>query len=206
MGIQSAMGRSLDISGNFVFKLHVAALEAPHGNIMLYPIMDGFYASSSNQIDMLNFLREVFTQTAAEFIAEQEPLHRFIIRGALAYGPIIHGTQVDANASNVFQANLAHKDAILLGLPIVQAHQNERQAPPFGLFVHESARSFAPANFSPLHHVWWKWGNPQNTNLWQQIKPALATHYQWCRYNSGSLLYEPERIEAHAQLASQYFS
>jgi hypothetical protein len=115
MGIQSAMGRSLNISGNFVFKLHIAALQAPIGNVRLYPIMDGFYASSANQADMLEFLREVFVQTADEFVHEAEPLHRFVVRGALAFGPVIHGNQIPANASNVFQANVGHKDAILLG-------------------------------------------------------------------------------------------
>jgi hypothetical protein len=206
MGIQSAMGRSLHISGNFVFKLHVAALQAPHENVTIYPIMDGFYASTPNQADMLNFLREVFVQTADEFVKEQEPLHRFIVHGALAYGPIIHGNQVAADASNIFQKNLGHRDAILLGLPMVQANQGERQAPPFGLFVHESARSFAPASIPPLHHVWWKWGSQQHTSPWQQVKAALEEHYKWCSENSGPLLYEPERIEVHKRLAIQYFS
>ncbi|HEY3965143.1 MAG TPA: hypothetical protein VGM05_11380 [Planctomycetaceae bacterium] len=148
--------------------------------------MDGFYASAASQLDMLTFLREVFVQTADEFVHEPEPLHRFLIRGALAYGPVIHGTQVAANASNMFQNNVGHKDAILLGLPMVQAHEYERQAPPFGLFVHESSRSFAPPNIQPLHHVWWKWVNAQNANLWQQLRPALQAHYQWCRENALS--------------------
>src|SRR5580700_7078082 len=33
---------------------------------------------------------------------------------------------------------------ILLGMPRVQAHLAERGTPPFGVFVHESARVFAP--------------------------------------------------------------
>jgi hypothetical protein len=30
MGIQSAMGRSIDVAANFVFKLHIAVLESNH--------------------------------------------------------------------------------------------------------------------------------------------------------------------------------
>lgn len=205
MGIQSAMGRSLHISGNFVFKLHVAALSAPHENVNLYPVMDGFYAASPSQDDMLVFLREVFAQTAGEFVHENEPLHRFIVRGGLAYGPVIHGSQVAPTASNIFQDNIPHKDAILLGLPMVQAHEGERSAPPFGLYVHESARSFAPAGQAPLHHVWWKWVDPQHSNLWKNVKSALKKHYQWCRANSESLLYKADRITVHEELATQYF-
>jgi len=165
--------------------------------------MDGFYASSSNQQDILDFLREVFRQTADEFVNETEPLHRFIIRGAIAFGPVIHGGQVSPSASNIFQSNVSYKDSILLGLPMVQAHTYEDQAPPFGLFVHESARSFAPPNAQPLHHLWWKWINPHNSD---QLRDALLPHYQWCHARSGSLLYQPERIAVHEDLVRQYFA
>lgn len=180
MGIQSAMSRSLHISGNFVFKLHVAALQAPRANVRLYPVMDGMYICSSAQADMLDFLRSVLEQVADTFITESEPLHRFSVRGALAYGPVIHGNQIPSSASNAFQNNVTHKDGIILGLPVVQAHENEKLAPPFGIFIHESARAFAPAGTAPMKHVWWKWVNPTSQHLWQTTAQSIATHYDWC--------------------------
>jgi hypothetical protein len=46
MGIQGALRRSIKIAANFVYKLHDAALQARIAPLRLYPIMDGFYASS----------------------------------------------------------------------------------------------------------------------------------------------------------------
>ncbi len=46
MGIQSSMSRSIDISANFIFKLHIAALNAKTAKLNIYPVMDGFYALS----------------------------------------------------------------------------------------------------------------------------------------------------------------
>jgi hypothetical protein len=156
MGVQSAMSRSLNITANFVFKLHTAALQAPNtAGLRLYPVMDGLYIASSNQAAILDFLRSVFSAIAETFINETENMHRFIVRGALAFGPVIHGANVKSSAAKVFgtPAGGNYKDAILLGMPMVQSHLAEKDAPPFGIFVHESARAFAPAGAVPLHHV-----------------------------------------------------
>ena len=44
MGTAAIMSRSLDITSNFVFKLHSAVLDAAGTDIKLYPVMDGVYA------------------------------------------------------------------------------------------------------------------------------------------------------------------
>ncbi|MFA4969814.1 MAG: hypothetical protein WC540_09290 [Sulfuritalea sp.] len=208
MGTQSQMARSIAITANFIFKLHASALLAPRAGVVLYPVMDGLYASSSDQNAILEFLRAVFVELGGDFNTANDPLHRFIIRGAIAFGPVIHGSAVPANASNSFQTpqGTIYKDSILLGMPMAQAHQNESLAPPFGLFVHESARAFAPVNASPLHHVWWKWVNPGNAAVWNTLSQTLQTHYQWCAQRPESILYGRERIAAHADLAEQYFA
>ena len=207
MGIQSSMSRSLNVSGNFIFKLHIAALQSTHTNVSLYPIMDVLYATSATQQDMLTFLRELFSSIADEFINATRPEFRFIIRGALAYGPVIHGNSVPANISfsQAFQDNQLYKDSILLGLPMIQANQSEKNAPPFGIFVHESARSFAPQNQPPIHHVWWKWGTQQNQN-WNGLKQTLSQHFTWCKQHSSEILYDPIRIAAHEEMSNQYFA
>lgn len=208
MGVQSAMSRSLAITANFVFKLHVAALQAPHEQMALYPVMDGLYVSSGNQQTMLGFLRSVFYDVAETFVHEAEPLHRFIIRGALAFGPVIHGAGVPAAASNAFglEGGGQYKNQILLGLPMVQAHLSEKNAPPFGLFVHDSARTFAPVQTQPLHHVWWKWVNDgQTAQVWAALPEALDAYLGWCRNRAEPILYDRERIQVHADLAKQYF-
>jgi hypothetical protein len=213
MGIGPTMGRSLDMAANFVFKLHVAALQAPQNTMTLYPIMDGLYAASPDKQAVLDFVGSVFSQCAQEFMntPQDQQHHRFIIRGAIAYGPVIHGRSVPPAATqgapvqpNVFVANQVYRDAILIGLPMVQAHTTEPLAPPYGLYVHESARTFAPAGQQPIHFNWWKWSQYNNA-VWQQLSPQLLCYFDWCKQRSQPLGYKSERIEAHREVAEQYF-
>lgn len=206
MGIQSAMNRSLSISANFVFKLHIAALAAPRENVQIYPVMDGFYATSPNKNEMLNFLRSVMASVGQIFLETTEPLHRFIVRGALAFGPIIHGSKVSDTVDQGLVGHDEYKSSILLGMPIVQANKAEGSAPPFGIYVHESARAFAPNGQPALHHVWWKWVIPDVGPVWNTLLQQLNAHYDWCLQRPNRLLYEPSRIAVHKQLAHEYFS
>ena len=205
MGIQAIMSRSLAISANFIFKLHTAALEAPNADaIIVYPIMDGFYASSPNQRNILDFLRNVFRSVADEVSNQAAIRHRFIIRGGLAFGPVIHGRSVPEQASRTMHNNDVYRNSLLLGLPMVQANASERLAPPFGIFVHESARSFAPPNEGPLRVVWWEWGD-RNNQVWCQMDAKLTEYYDWCAARAGAIEYDQDRIESHRLMMKQYF-
>ena len=73
------MSRSLARSANFIFKLHTAGLQAPKQNVNMYPVMDGLYASSPRQSDILDFLKSVMSDIAAEFIREPNMHHRFLL-------------------------------------------------------------------------------------------------------------------------------
>lgn len=203
MGVQVSMSRSLAKSANFIFKLHTAALDAANQNVKMYPVMDGFYASAAGQGDILAFLASVMSDIAAEFIQETNMQHRFIIRGALAFGPVIHGGNVPQAASATLHGNQVYRDSLLLGLPMVQANTYERLAPPFGIYVHESARTFAPAGSTPVNFVWWKWQNP-NSPVWGQLGTELEQYFDWCEERAGAIDYEISRIEAHRCMAMQY--
>lgn len=206
MGIQSAMGRSLSISANFIFKLHIAALSAPRENVQIYPVMDGFYASSPCKEAILTFLRSVMSSVGQTFLETTEPLHRFIVRGALAFGPVVHGSQVPEAVDPGLAGHDQYKSSILLGMPIVQANKAESIAPPFGIYIHESARAFAPNGQQPFHHVWWKWVIPDVGPVWNNLLQQLNAHYEWCLKRPNRLLYEASRISVHQQLAVEYFT
>jgi hypothetical protein len=210
MGIAPLMGRSFDIGANFMYKLHIAVLQAPRAGVTVYPIMDGVYAVSPSQGNILDFVGSVFNRCAEEFLSRDQPFHQFLIRSAIACGQVIRGANVpDAAAAQTpdQQSPLTlvpnYKDALLMGLPMVQAHTAERLAPPFGVYVHESARSFAPAQQMPIRFLWWKWGIPANRN-WQRLLPGLSRYFGWCRKNSMSIGYEVSRIDAHESMAVQY--
>jgi hypothetical protein len=206
MGTQSSMSRSLNATANFIFKLHAAALQAPKTGMQLYPVMDGVYAASATQSAMLDFLRIVLAQVAEEFNQTTQPLHRFIVRGGLAFGPVIHGNSIPQLASPVLAENAAYRGSVLLGMPMVQAHLSEATAPPFGIAVHESARVFALPGQSPIHTVWWKWANTANQATWTALQTELPAHLKWCSERSMWLNYPADRITVHRQMVEQYFS
>jgi hypothetical protein len=206
MGAQASMSRSIRATANFVFKLHIAALEANHSGVTLYPVMDGFYASGIDQTKFLDFLRQVFEKVAFEFISESQQQHRFIIRGGLAFGPVYHGRDVSPQASTVLAQQQDYRRSILLGMPMVQAHLGEREAPPFGIYVHESARTFAPSGVEPLHFTWWRWNTQQNKQTWQDLNQTMASYFGWYKQRALPLAYPVERIEAHSKMYEEYYA
>jgi hypothetical protein len=206
MGTQASMSRSLSVTANFIFKLHAAALQAPQTEMHLYPVMDGLYASSPSQDAILEFLRSVLVQVATEFNGEPHLHFRFVVRGGLAFGPVIHGRSVREAACPVVGADNHYKEAILLGMPMVQAHLSEVLAPPFGIQVHESARSFAPVGTAPLHQVWWTWNNGANSAIWNSLKTELPRYLDWCKDRALRIDYPSERIEVHREMVRQYFA
>lgn len=206
MGTQSSMSRSLKVTANFVFKLHIAALSAPHGTVKLYPVMDGLYAACPDQTAMLSFLRAVMTAAAEEFNTTADNQFRFIVRGGLAFGQVYHGSAVPAAASTTLAANAAYRDCILLGMPMVQAHLCEASAPPFGIYVHESARSSSPPGIGPLHQTWWRWDSGPSTAVWSALQASLTNYFAWCAERSLRIGYADDRIAAHKKMFEQYFA
>lgn len=206
MGTQAMMARSVNTSANFIAKLHCAALQAPKKTLRLYPVMDGVYCACNDQSEILEFLRSVFTQVGDEFANTAKEQHRFFIRGGLAFGPVYHGASINAQACAVLNANPVHRDALLMGMPVIQAYSGESSAPPFGLFVHESARAFAPVGQTPLPFSWWRWADQTNKNIWASLKALLPQHLAWCSANAGSIGYASDRIVVHSRMVGEYFA
>ena len=217
MGIQAAMARSTDNAANFVFKLHISALESLSAlkplrrkKIKLYPIMDGIYFVASNESLLFRFMRQIFGALANEFVCTEEMEHRFLIRGALACGPVVHGSQIPDGASDTLRKYPGYRSSILLGLPVIQAFLGERSAPPFAIFVHESARAFAPEGRPLIQSTWWRWFKTPNDDTWPglagELKNELCQYFEWCEKRSEEIGYKRERIKAHRDLVDQYFA
>lgn len=205
MGTQSTMSRSISASANFIAKLHIACLQAPRTRLAIYPVMDGIYAAGQDQQEMLSFLRSIFTQVSIEFCETTKEQHKFMVRGGLSYGPTFHGKNFGQSASTVLMQNQTHRDALLLGMAVIQAYLSEALAPPFGLYVHESARAFSPQGEEPIPHSYWKWVNASNQIEWSAIKEQLPAYLKWCSENSLPLGYPSDAIKKHIEMVDQYF-
>lgn len=205
MGIQESMSRSLNVSANFMCKLHIAVLQVPNlRSIKVYPVMDGFYATSETKQSIEQFLRSLFGSIAEEFTLETEQRHKFIVKGALAFGPVIHGANIPSETSREIATNSQYARTLLLGMPMVQANGSEKFAPPFGIYVHESARSFSPSGERPFRTTWWTWENEEEP-IWRNLRDALTDYYDWCAERAGAIGYDPERLCVHRRMMEHYF-
>lgn len=205
------MLRSLGRATNFVLKIHVACLEVrtefpDTAPVRLYPAIDGLYVTSLNQSDLLKFVRRVMENLAANFVLEKNNEYRFLVKGAIAFGPVIHGSDC-LKASDTLSNYPSHASQVLIGAPLAQANQAERAAPPYGIYVHESARSMAPPGDEPLKSpflVWWEPGQ-NSEGIASRLRTAVRQWLAWARLRPSTLLYDPARIDAHAALFEEYF-
>jgi hypothetical protein len=211
MGAESTMRRSTSIAANFVMKLHVAALDARAAlgkNYDLYPVIDGLYACTSSQVDILEFIKNTFCRLALAFVNERKNIHRFVVRGGLAFGPVAKGRDM-TKCSPTLTGNVPYCDRILLGMPMTQAFRVANNAAPFGMYIHESARAFAPANTGVIRGTHWQWWRyypgPDTVSLAGLLRNALGVYFKWCGLHQTTILYEPERMDAHMKLMQEYF-
>jgi len=210
MGSQNAMLRSVKTAANFVCKIHDVALsELPDyegRGIRLFPVMDGVYITCPRQGPLRYFLSAVLRRLAETFLQERTPWFRFLVRGCIAYGPLVDGRDIGADASRALASNTEYRDSILIGIPLAQAYRGEREAPPFGIFIDESARAFAAEREQPFSFIWWDWYSQVQPALdAQAMHRALMDHFDWCKQYEVTIGYERDRIECHQRLADEYF-
>jgi hypothetical protein len=212
MGSQGAMRRSLPMSTNFVMKLHIACQQSlpNHGpNLELFPVIDGVYITCPTKGPVLYFVKEVMSRLALTYIFEDDLKFKFMVRGAMAFGPISKGSSFPST-NTVFNINPSYTSHIVLGPALSQAYEDERKASPFGIYVSESARMFAPVGEQPfqgVHHKWWYAGNSAGDNeLISHLKDAIHHWFEWAAQHPSSLMYEPARMKEHRALFDEYYS
>ena len=213
MGSGKTMARNLLRSANFVFKLHVAALEAKGGNgPRLYPMNDGLYAVAEKYEALVAFAAETFERLSLDLSASGgKAEHLFLCKGAIAFGHVLEGVQVPAKSSKTLSENEAHRNSVLLGGCVSWAYRAEEHAPPFGIYLHESARQGSgkggvPFTRDPFCRYW--------TELKPTPKPAwvvglaksVTDYLNYCEAHKHELEYPTDRIKAHRELAQEFFA
>ena len=206
MGSQGKMLRNVWTASIPLMKLHVAALNAKKktiGEIELFPVIDGVYVVSEDFKPIVFFISDVFRSMAAEFLVLKN-WERSVIRGAVAYGPVIMGGECKQGAAILNESNYAN--AILLGMPLVWAYAAEKATPPFGVSVHESVRAFGRLGKQRISVSLWRWWskNIANMKIANALFRSLHSYYEWCRKNPTASGYPAERIDAHRAMADEY--
>lgn len=214
MGTNSMMRRSATIASIFIGKLHSAAIKAaracPDDAVRLHPVIDGVYITSDAQAPVLSVLKQMLRSLALSFVLEEKIVHRFMVRGAIAFGPTCEGADLLTPENWQLNSRPEYARSICLGIPLAQAFDAEKAAAPYGIWIHESARAFAPDGTHPLtgtHWHWWKYQTgPTDLTLVTCLHAQLLEYLDWCKRHSTYLLYDEARITAHRQLVDQYFT
>jgi hypothetical protein len=196
---------SLRRAARSVMRIHAAALltRQAHGDLDINPVMDGVYGFVKDRKVLETCLKEILTALAQVFIHERVASSRFMVRAGIAYGPIIPGHAL-AEGSSILRDNIDFLRGTAIGMAISQAYEAESFAPPFGVYIHESARAFAPLDDEPFRVNLWRWWDKDDALTWA-LRRTLANHFVWLSRNPVSALYEAQAMLKHKALADEYF-
>ena len=207
MGARNLMKLSLPRAARSVMRIHAAALFArkKYRKLEINPVMDGVYGFVKDRVLLQNCLADILERLAHVFIHEHLSISRFMVRAGVAYGPIVPGITLAAGAK-ILQQNKRYLGGTALGMGISHAYEAESFAPPFGVYIHESARAFAPETDGsyPYHVNLWRWSNFDNALSWA-LRRTLLAHFEWLEKNPVAALYDLEAMRRHKALAVEYF-
>ncbi|HWB02151.1 MAG TPA: hypothetical protein VG796_03940 [Verrucomicrobiales bacterium] len=207
MGARNLMKLSLPRAARSIMKIHAAALSVREQNpkLEINPVMDGVYGFVKDRELLEKCLTEILSSLANVFIQEHSPSNRFMIRAGVAFGPIIPGSALSAG-SPILQNNLEYLGGTAIGMGISHAYEAEGSAPPFGVYIHESARAFAPLTKGsfPYRATLWRWFDDDEA-LTRAMQLALNEHFAWLEKNPVSSQYDVEAMRRHKNLAVEYF-
>ncbi len=219
MGMENQMQRSLPKTANFAMKLLVAArspLRPLPSTVGVCPVIDGLFIHSPDRWSLMSVVRDTFARLAMVCLAGGGPEHTFLVRAAIAYGPLVRGADVPEEC---FRPGTYHgissmrpdeADRVVFGFGISRAYAAIRQSPPFGVVVDSSATESAMpgtgiATSGPFWH-WWG-GEPDEVDevLVSRLKASVLRYFGWCEERPIETGYEPERLSAHRKLFAEYF-
>lgn len=202
MGTKNTMTESFQKAANFLLKFHCCVLEVlkDEPNVTYYPMMDGIFITSKKHNTIRRVINKIFTSVANIFLSEDQNFHRFLIKGAIAFGYIAHGNSITANVCPSLADKDNYKRSIMFGLPMIQAFKSEHIAPPFGVYIHESARK--PQLLQGRYYNWTFLPKTDKKKLFE----CILSYFDWCSYFNNSLELEPSKIELYKKLTQEYFT
>lgn len=206
MGTKEAMKTDIRRCANFIFKMHAAVLEAcaNQKHITLYPVMDGVYITSPSKQCIVDCICSVFLNCASDFCKEENEKHLYVIKGALAYGSVYHGRDLPSTCNKIFDHHGEYKQSILLGMPIIQAFLGEKVAPPFGIYIDESARAFAPHGEETFSWKWYRWDRGKKIPS-KAIIDKMRIYFNHAYNHAISLNYPADDLKRHVSMFNDYF-
>jgi hypothetical protein len=207
MGARNMMKLSLPRAARSVMKIHAAALltKQRHNQLDVHPVMDGVYGFVKERGLLEVCIAEILSALASVFVQERISSSRFMVRAGVAFGPLDPGDSL-AEGATILRQNRRYLGGTAIGMAISHAYEAEGCAPPFGVYIHESARAFAPRSSGsyPYRVNLWRWFDDNDALTWA-TRRTLCAHFDWIEKNPASSQYDPEALRRHKNLAYEYF-
>lgn len=210
MGGKSFMWRSMSTCAIFIGKLYDAVDKArevfslPEDHV--FRMGDGVYICGEDFNVVCGIVERVMRSCAYDFRKEdRDDNHRFLLRSAIAYGNTIIGRDVqEANQRKGLGGNHVFL-SMIIGAPVAWANEAERKAPPFGIFLHESCRSF---QISPSKNIGWvlnKWWLLDGKNFAHDFGKELLMYLGRQMKNKIETGIVPEKAMGYCEAIKEYF-
>ena len=202
MGTQNTMSESFQKAANFILKFHGCIIEVVKDveGVCYYPLMDGVFITTPNNATIRTIIDKIFSAIAVIFLNEDKHGHRFVIKGSLAYGDIAHGKTINDQICDKLAHEDDYKHAIMCGLPMIQAFKAEHTAPPFGVYIHESARN--PADLQGKYYGWVAHKDVDK----KKLANTLISYFNWCSYFNNYLEIDNNKIDLYKKLVNEFFT
>ena len=201
MGTKSIMEESFEKAANFILRFHATCIKAAASDIGVrcYPLMDGAFLTTTDIDKLKKVINHIYQELALNFIDTDTCNHLFIIRGSIAKGELAHGEDISTTVCKEIALNDGYKKNLLFGLPMIQAFNAEKDAPPFGVYIHESARKN-----DGIKGRYYNWCTDDNTK--NKLKHMLLLYFSWCKLHSPYLRMDRIKISHYEELVEDYFS
>lgn len=202
MGTKNTMSESFQKAANFILKFHSSVIDIvkDEEGVSCYPLMDGIFITTPNNATIRKIIDKIFSTVGIIFLNEKKYGHRFIIKGSISCGDIAHGKSIDEKICEKLANENDYKRSIMYGLPMIQAFTAEHTAPPFGVYIHESARN--PAHLQGKYYGWTALLGLDKTKLLE----CIVSYFNWCEYYSHYLEIDKVKINLYKELAQEFFS
>jgi len=211
MGASAHMRWSDTVGANDVFKLHNAVIRGYEkasrpASVVIYPVMDGTFIVSPKWEEVNGIVVEAMRLLSGTFLSEAKN-HQFqsAVRGAISHGWVHHGKDITAEADKYLSNNPTIRDSIAVGQAMVRAHDAERKAGPFCVWIdwlaaqaHEGSRNAEPKE-GPLR--WFE--DPCAKANGMKLLQALMDYYDWYDSKGDHGAYPTKKRKAHLELAAK---
>lgn len=200
------MAGSIRRAAEMIGLIHIAGLRAVRNrDVKAYPVIDGVYLVAKEKGEFKAATSSAMRALAATFLARKKADRRFLVRGGIAYGRVLHGEDI-AGLHSDLKNKKAYSSCLALGISIGQAYSAESKAPPFGYYVDMTARSTASVDEYPYISSFYRWWSVKNEGqAANNFGVTLDAHFQYLCGKHRELEYPLDRLKEHRALAREYF-